>query len=450
MTSEQDRAPRLSAFRSMGRALAHRNFRLFFVGQTVSMIGGWMTRVATGWLVFRLSGPDSAFLLGVIGFTGQAPAFFFTPFAGVLIDRWSRHRILIATQTLFMVQSALLAVVAFADNSGPVVIGLIIALSLFEGLVNAFDMPVRQAFLVDMVTRKEDRANAIALNSSLMNGARLLGPSLAGMVIVLAGEAWCFVADTVSSLAIIAALLAMRIKPRQSSPQTKPVLRGLIEGLSYAFGFAPIRTILLLLALVSFMAMPYTILMPVFAAEILDGGAYTLGFLSTASGAGALVGALYLASRTSVLGLGRIIVIATIVFGIGLIGFGLSRSLWFSIVMLVLTGLGTMVQMAASNTILQTIVDDDKRGRVMSFYGMAFLGITPFGSLFAGVLAGAIGVGGTVLVGGVACLLGALIFAIRLPHLRTLVRPIYVELGIVPEIAAGIQSATECTQPPED
>lgn len=409
-----------------------------------------MTRVATGWLVFRLSGPDSAFLLGVVGFAGQAPSFFLTPFAGVLVDRWNRHRLLISTQTLLMIHSALLATVAFLGEAGPVTIGLIVALSLVEGTVNAFDMPARQTFLMEMVTRAEDRANAIALNSSLVNGARLVGPSLAGVLIAVAGEAWCFVADAVSSIAIIGALFAMRITPRMIAPQTTPVWRGLKEGFAYAFGFAPIRTILLLLALVSFMGMPYSILMPVFAADVLQGGPSTLGLLSTASGAGALVGALYLASRSSVLGLGRIIVIATSMFGVGLIGFAMSELLWVSMLMLVITGMGMMVQMASCNTILQTIVDEDKRGRVMSFYGMAFLGILPFGSLFAGTMARLIGPSATVVTGGVACILGALIFAARLPHLRTLVRPIYVQRGIVPEIAAGIQTATVMTQPPED
>jgi MFS family permease len=389
MSAESPNSPRFAQFYAMGRALAHSNFRLFFVGQTISIIGGWMSRVATGWLVFRLSGADSAFFLGIVGFAGQVPAFFLAPIAGVLVDRWNRHRLLIVTQTSFMVESALLAVVAFSAESGTATIWLIVCLSLVEGFINAFDMPARQAFIVEMVTRKEDQANAIALNSSLVNGARLVGPSLAGVLIALAGEGWCFVVDAVSSIAIIGALLAMQVLPRVRELHSTSVWRGLAEGVTYAFGFVPIRTILLLLALVSFMGMPYMVLMPIFAADVLDGGAHTLGFLTTAAGLGALIGALYLASRTSVRGLGRIIVLATFLFGAGLIGFAFSRLLLVSLLMLVLSGLGMMVQMAASNTILQTIVEEDKRGRVMSFYSMAFLGMAPFGSLFAGLLAGA-------------------------------------------------------------
>jgi MFS family permease len=326
----------------------------------------------------------------------------------------------------------------------------IVALSLFEGLINAFDMPSRQAFLMEMVTRQEDQANAIALNSSLVNAARLVGPSLAGLVIALTGEAWCFVADAVSSLAIIGALLAMRLPPREIAPQHTPVWQGMREGFTYAFGFAPIRTLLLLLALVSFMGMPYSVLMPIFAAEVLHGGPYTLGFLSTAAGVGALIGALYLASRATVVGLGRIIFVATCLFGLGLIGFALSRLLGVSLAMLVLIGFGMMVQMAGSNTVLQTIVEKDKRGRVMSFYAMAFLGMVPFGSLFAGTLAREIGAARTVVIGGISCLFGAFLFALRLPRLRMLIRPIYIEKGILPEIASGVQSATELSRPPED
>jgi MFS family permease len=435
----------------MARSLAHRNYRLFFVGQGISLVGTWMTRVATGWLVFRLSGPDSAFLLGVVGFAGQVPSFFLTPFAGVLVDRWNRHRLLVFTQILSLIQSALLAVVAFRSEPGTATIWQVVVLSLFQGVINAFDMPARQAFLVEMVARKEDLANAIALNSSLVNGARLVGPSLAGILIALAGEGWCFLLDAISYVAVVLALLAMQLPAREEKHHPPPMWRGMTEGFRYAFGFAPIRTILMLLALVSFMGMPYTVLMPIFAADILQSGPnapYALGFLSAASGVGALVGALYLASRKSVLGLGNAIVIATLIFGIGLVGFALSTVLWLSLFLMLFTGFGMMVQMAASNTILQTIVDEDKRGRVMSYFGMAFLGMTPFGSLFAGALAGWIGADKTVLVGGVACILGAVLFAFQLPYMRTLVRPIYSRMGILPEVATGVQSATELPQPP--
>ncbi|HZZ82801.1 MAG TPA: MFS transporter [Gemmataceae bacterium] len=447
MSEEANQEP-ASAWRSMARSLAHRNYRLFFVGQGISLIGTWMTRVATGWLVFRLSGPDSALLLGIVGFAGQVPSFFLTPFAGVLVDRWNRHRLLVLTQILSLIQSALLAAVAFRGEPGTATIWQVVALSLFQGVINAFDMPARQAFLVEMIARKEDLSNAIALNSSLVNGARLIGPSLEGLLIALAGEGWCFLLDAISYVAVVLALLAMRLPAREVRHHPQPMWHGMLEGFHYAFGFAPIRTVLLLLALVSFMGMPYTVLMPIFAADILQGGPYALGFLSAASGVGALIGALYLASRRSVLGLGNAIVIATFIFGVGLVGFAFSTVLWLSLTLMLLTGFGMMVSMAASNTILQTIVDEDKRGRVMSYFGMAFLGMSPFGSLFAGALAGWIGAANTVMVGGFACMAGAVMFAIRLPYLRTLIRPIYARMGILPEAASGVQSATDLTQPP--
>jgi MFS family permease len=450
MEAQQPGPPQPSGLRSLGRALAHRNYRLFFVGQGISMIGTWMTRVATGWLVYRLSGTDSAWLLGVVAFAGQIPAFFLGPFAGVLVDRWNKHRLLVVTQVLSLIQSALLAVVAFEAVAGMTTIWEIIVLAVFQGLINAFDMPARQAFLVEMIERKEDLANAIALNSSLVNGARLIGPAVAGALIGVVGEAWCFVADAVSYVAVIVSLLLMRIVRQVEIKKHAPLWHGIREGFLYAFGFAPIRSMLLLLALVSFMGMPYMVLLPIFAEDILKGGPETLGFMSSASGVGALVGALYLASRNSVLGLGRAIVFSTMLFGVGLIGFALSKVLWLSLLLMLLTGFGMMVQMAACNTILQTIVEPDKRGRVMSFYTMAFLGVTPFGSLYAGAVAHVFGVEWTVLLGGVACIVGALVFALNLPYIRTLVRPLYVRLGILPEVAAGIQSATELTHPPEE
>jgi MFS family permease len=422
--------------RSLGRALAHRNYRLFFAGQGISLVGTWMTRIAIGWLAYRLAGHgerESALLLGVVGFAGQSPTFFLAPLAGVLVDRWNRHRLLVTCQVLFGIVSALLSLLAFSGLSGAPAIGLLVGLSLVQGTVNAFDMPARQAFLLEMVTRKEDLGNAIALNSSLVNGARLVGPSLAGVLIALAGEGWCFLIDAVSYLAVIAALLAMTVTPRQRECQREPVWLGMREGFRYAFGFAPIRELLFLLALVSLAGMPYTVLMPIFAEHVLGGGPYALGFLSAASGLGALSGALVLASRHTVLGLGRAIVVATVVFGIGLIGFGLSRWLWLSLLLMLLTGFGLMVQMAACNTILQTIADEDKRGRVMGFYSMAFLGMIPFGSLLAGTLARSIGAEATVVAGGVACIMGGILFAARLPRLRALTRPVYQRLGILPD-----------------
>jgi len=443
----------VTAARIFGRALRHRNYRLFFSGQSISLIGTWLTRVATSWLVYRLTG--SSLLLGTVGFAGQIPTFLVAPFAGVLVDRWHRHRVLVVTQALAMAQSAALATLTLTDRiTVPWILALsalqglinafdvparqsfvseMLGLSVFQGLINAFDVPARQSFVSEMLEDRADLPNAIALNSSMVNGARLLGPSIAGMLIAAVGEGYCFLVDAVSYVAVIASLLLMRI-PRASAVKERPRMSTeLVDGFRYVAGFAPIRSVLLLLALVSFMGMPYMVLMPAIASRVLHGGAHTLGFLMTASGVGALTGTLYLASRKSVLGLGRVVAFAATLFGTGLVAFSLSRAFWLSFALLVPTGLGMMVQMAASNTILQTLADDDKRGRVMSFFTMAFFGTVPFGSLFAGVMADAFGPRATVLVGGVCCILGAAAFHRALPGLRDAVRPIYIRLGITSE-----------------
>jgi MFS family permease len=438
--SGSDREPRL---RAMGRALANRNYRLFFAGQGVSLIGTWMTRLATGWLVFRLAGADEApWLLGLVSFAGLAPAFFLGPVAGVFVDRWDRHRVLVITQILSLVQSAALAWVAFRGTAGAFEIWTVVALSVGQGMINAFDMPARQSLLVQMVARREDLPNAIALNSSLVNGARLIGPSLAGAVIAAFGEAWCFAIDAVSYVAVVAALLAMRLEARPRAAATGSVGRHLVEGVRYAVGFPPIRALLLLLALVSFATMPQSVLMPVFAAKVLGGGPSTLGLLSAAQGLGAFAGALYLASRPSVLGLGRVIVAAVVILGLGLAGFSQSASAWLSAALLVATGAGMMIQMAASNTLIQTMVDEDKRGRVMGFYGMAFQGVAPFGSLLGGWLAGVVGARSVVLGLGLLVLVCGLAFATQLPRLRRHGRPVYLRLGILPTPADGAGAAT--------
>jgi MFS family permease len=414
----------------MLRALRHRNYRLFFTGQTVSLIGTWMTRIATSWLIYRLT--HSALLLGLVGFAGQIPSFLLAPFAGVLVDRWNRHRLLVVTQVLAMIQSAALAVLAL---TGVINIWHVLALCLFQGGINAFDMPARQAFVVEMVEKREDLGNAIALNSTMVNAARLLGPSLGGVLIAAVGEGWCFFADAVSYLAVIASLLLMRLAPRPHRvPGRARVLPELREGWAYVAGSPPIRSILLLLALVSLVGMPYTVLMPVFASEVLHGGPHTLGFLMGAVGVGALLGAVFLANRRTVVGLGKVLPLAAGLFGAGLIGFSLSRVLWVSLFLLLLTGIGFMVNMAASNTLLQTLVEDSKRGRVMSFYTMAIVGITPFGSLLAGGLAHRIGTPHTLFLGGVGCIAGALWFVTLLPRLRERVRPVYVQMGLLPEL----------------
>ncbi len=422
----------------MGRALRHRNYRLFFFGQGISLVGTWLTRVATSWLVYRLTG--SSLLLGVVAFAGQIPTFVLGPVSGVWVDRANRHRLLVWTQALAAVQSGLLA---FFTLRGTITVGHVLALGVFQGLVNSVDMPARQAFLVEMIEDRADLANAIALNSSMVNAARLLGPSVAGVLIAAVGEGTCFAVDAISYVAVIASLLAMHVAERPRERRAGRVGHELAEGVRYVAGFPPIRALLLLLSVVSVMGMPYVVLMPVFAGQVLGGGPSTLGFLMAASGLGALAGALYLATRQTVLGLGRLIPVAAMAFGAALAGFSLSRSLWASAALLFVAGLGMMVQMAASNTILQTIVDEDKRGRVMSFYSMAFFGAAPIGSLFAGGLANAIGAPRTILIGGVACVAGGLLFLRMLPALRRLVKPIYVRLGILPPVAEGLRAGSE-------
>jgi MFS family permease len=429
---------------TLGRALRHRNYRLFFIGQGISLIGTWLTRVATSWLVFRLTG--SALLLGVVGFAGQIPTFFLAAFAGVWVDRLDRHRVLVVTQTLAMLQSAALAVLAL---TGVIRVWHVAALGAFQGFINAFDMPARQSFVVDMVESREDLPNAIALNSSMFNAARLIGPSVAGALITLCGEGWCFATDAVSYLAVIASLLAMRVPPAERRHTGRHVMGDLVDGFRYAFGFAPIRWVLLLLALVSLTGMPYLVLLPVIASTVLHGGAHLYGFMTGASGLGALVGALYLASRPGVLGLGRVIVRAAFLFGAALIVLGVSRTWWISLPVMLITGAGMMVHMASSNTIVQTVVDEDKRGRVMSFYVMAFVGTAPFGSLLYGALAARIGTPMTMIAGGALCMAGALTFRRALPRLGEIIRPVYARLGILPSIAEGLDSATQLMVPPE-
>jgi MFS family permease len=427
------------------RALRHRNYRLFFGGQGISLIGTWMTRVATAWLVYRLTG--SAFLLGLVSFAGQIPILLLGPVAGVWVDRLNRHRVLVVTQVLSMLQSFGLAVLAL---TGVITVPEIILLNLFQGAVNAFDMPSRQAFVIEMVEDHEDLGNAIALNSSLVNAARLIGPSIAGLLIAGFGEGYCFLIDGFSYMAVIVSLLAMRVALQPAAESQESVLSELREGWDYVCGFRPIWSILLLLSLVALVGMPYTTLMPIFAGKVLHGGANTLGFLMAAAGVGALIGAVTLAARRSVLGLGRVIPMTACGFGASLIAFAASHQIWISLLLLVGTGYCFMQQMASSNTILQTIVEHKKRGRVMSFYSMAFQGVAPFGSLIAGAAASRIGAPHTLMIGGAICVCGAALFALQLPTLRKLIRPIYVKIGIIPELAAGIHTASVLQEPPEE
>ena len=399
--------PSPSAARAVGRALRHRNYRLFFFGQGTSLVGTWITRVALSWLVYRLTKSEA--MLGVVGFAGQLPTFLVAPIAGVLVDRWNRHRVLVVTQVLSLVQSAALAALALTDH---ITVAMVLALAAFQGLINAFDTPARQAMVVELIDDRADLSNAIALNSTLVNGARLIGPSIAGLLIAGVGEGWCFAVDAVSYVAVLASLLAMRLTPRPRAPQRGRVLVELRDGLRYARAFAPIRALLLLLAMVSLTGVPYMVLMPVFATEVLHGDAHLLGILTGAVGLGAVTGALWLASRSSVRGLERVLVVAATVFALGLVGFGLSRWLWLSLPLLIATGAGMMMTMAATNTLVQTLVDEDKRGRVMSFYTMAFFGMAPFGALFGGAAADQFGAPATVAVGGVLTL-GAVALFLR-------------------------------------
>jgi MFS family permease len=419
----------------IARALQHRNFRLFFGGQSVSLVGTWITRIATSWLVYRLTG--SELLLGVAGFAGQIPTLIVTPFAGVLVDRLDRRRMLVITQAASLLQSAALAVLTLAHV---ITVPQIIALQVFQGLINAFDTPARQAFVSEMVADRAHLPNAIALNSSMVNGSRIIGPSIGGALIALFGEGWCFAIDAVSYLAVIASLLAMRIEPRApSGVERMHILDEMTHGWRYVFGSLPIRSVLILTGTISLAGTPYAVLMPAIATQVLHGGPNTLGILMAASGVGALTSALYLAQRESVVGLGGIIRNAALTFGVGLIAFSLARTLWLACALLAIASAGFMLQLASSNTILQTIVEEHLRGRVMSFYTMAFFGTVPLGSLFGGMVAERYGAEFTVRVSGAICVAAGLWFASRLPAIRAVVRPVYVAKGIltVPAVDTG-------------
>ncbi len=411
----------------LGRALRHRNYRLFMAGQTVSLCGTWITSVATAWMVYRLT--SSAFLLGVVGFASQAPTAILAPIAGVWVDRWDRHRVLLVTQAAAMLQSAALAVFAL---TGLMTVGHLIVLGALQGVINAFDVPARQSFVVQMIDDRADLANAIALNSSMVNGTRLIGPSLAGLLIGAVGEGWCFAIDAISYVAVIASLLAMRITPLPPRPRRASVWHELADGVRYVRSTPLIFAVLSMLALASLLGMPYATLMPAFAVERLGGGAHTLGFLVGASGLGALTAALYLAGRRSVVGLGSVLARAAAAFGVALVTLAFVRSPWVAAPVLFLAGAGMMLQLAGTNTIVQTLVDEDKRGRVMSLYTLAFFGATPIGALIGGAMAKTLGTHVAIGVGGGACVIAAIVFRAALPALRTVSRPLYVAKGLLP------------------
>jgi MFS family permease len=435
-----DESPLHSAahLRWLLRALRARNYRLYFGGQSCSFIGTWMQRVALTWWVYRVT--HAAFALGCVGFAGQIPALLLAPLAGALVDRWDRQWLLLVTQTLAMLQAFILAWLVLADIA---TLGQIVLLSIVLGVINAIDMPTRQALMVDLVDQQEDLSNALALNSIMTNGARLIGPTMAGLLIVSVGEGRCFLLNGLSYLAMLAAIGAMRLPPRPAALPSAPLLVEAHAGVRYAWGFPPIRAILLLVSAANLLGMPYQVLLPVLATDILHGDAHTLGILTAASGVGAILGALYMASRDSVLGLGRVLVLSTGLFGLGLVGLSWARHDILAMLALVGASGGMMVLATASNTVLQTIVDEEQRGRVMSFYTMAFLGTAPLGSLVAGGVAAHLGAPLTVRIGGVGCLIGALVFARSLPTLREMLRPIYTNLGIIQAATLRTQTAVE-------
>jgi MFS family permease len=415
----------------MVRALRYRNYRLFFLGQIVSLIGTWMTLTATSWLVFRLTG--SAAMLGLVGFAGQVPSVLLTPFAGIAVDRWNQHRLLMLTQTLSMLQSFALAALTFG---GRMTIPALIWLNVAQGLINAFDMPCRQAFVISLIENPDDLANAVAMNSSMFNLARIAGPAVAGVLIAASGEGSCFLIDGLSFFAVLLALMAMRLAPRPARPpRTTSAGAEFKAGWSYVSGSLPIRTLMILLGAVGLLAVPYSVLIPIFAGQILGGGPNMLGLLMTASGAGALLAAVWLASLRSIERLSRGLAASTFGFGVSLIVFAASRWPWLSALSLFASGVAFMLLFAASNTILQTIVDEDKRGRVMSFMMLAILGTAPVGSLLVGDVASRIGAPVTVALEGACCLLFAAWFSRRLDEFHSSVRPIYARMGLIPEAA---------------
>jgi MFS family permease len=408
------------------RGFQHRNFRLFFIGQTLTMIGTWMQYIAVSWLMYRLTG--SAFMLGLTGFALQIPILLVSPFAGVWVDRYNRRTLLLLTQSLALAQALLLAALTFG---GLIQVWHVLVISFFLGTVNAVANPSRNTFLLELVESKANLPNAIALNSLIMNSSRFVGPSIAGAVLAVAGEAWCFMLNALSYLALIVALLLMRVKPIAQAAAHEHWLEGLKQGFRYAFGFLPSRRLLLLVAAISITTAPYQHLMPIFAGEVFGGDSRTLGLLISCAGLGAFAGTIYLASRTSLRGLSRVIILASFSASTGLMLFSQSRLLWLSLLLMLPVGFGLVLTAVSTNTILQSIADEDKRGRVISIYGMCFLGTPPLGSFIAGSVASHIGAPFTLLVFGALGMLAALAFALRIKSWRAAIRPVYKRLGLV-------------------
>jgi len=408
--------PRVFSLPRFARALRHRNYRLFFSGQLVSLVGTWMQSIAESWLVYRMTG--SAALLGVAGFASQIPVLFLATVGGTVADRFNRHRILVITQTVSMVLPLILAALVF---TGRVQVWHVFTLAATLGVVNAFDVPARQSFVVEMVG-KDDLVNAIALNSSIVNAARALGPAVAGVLVAAVGEGWCFLFNGLSYIAVITGLLLMKLPPRMQSDHPKPALADLTHGFQYVRRTMPVRDLLLMVGLISFAGMPYSTLMPIFAENILHGGARGLGLLMACAGLGSLAGALTLATRSSIRGLGRIVAASAVIFGVSLTVFAASRLFWVSAVVLLVVGMSMITQAASTNTLIQSMVPDSMRGRVMAIYAMMFMGMSPIGALVEGWIAERIGAPNTVMIGGAVCVAGAIVFNIRLPKLRVMAR----------------------------
>ena len=429
-------------FNDLFRALRNKNYRLFFYGQSLSLVGTWIQQVALSWLIYSIT--NSPFLLGFVMFAGQLPTFLIAPFAGVLADRYDKRKIIIITQAVAMIQAILLAIFVLTNHIDVTVL-------IILNIANSFDIPTRQSFVIQMVEHKEDLPNAIALNSSIVNGSRLIGPAIAGILVASLGEGICFLINAISFVFVIISLLLMKIeKEEKVDHENVSILKELKEGFHYSFGFLPIRSVILLLAAVSLFGNPYLVLLPVFARDILSGNAATLGYLNSAVGIGALSGALYLASRKSTLGLGKIIATTTLIFAFALISLSFSKTFMLSVIILLFCGFGMMMQTSGSNTILQTLSNDDMRGRVMSFYTVAFRGMAPFGSLWAGTFADNFGAPVTVLISGIVCLGAGMLFFKNLKIIRTAAKPVYQEKGLLPEAVKGVQVASNLSLPPED
>ncbi len=424
-----------SRLEDMFRSLRHRNFQLFFSGQLISLIGTWMQNVAQAWLVYRLTG--SPFLLGVVGFAGQIPVFLFAPLGGLAADRWNRHRVVIATQVASMILAFALAALTLMHI---VKVWEVVVLAALLGVVNAFDVPARQSFLIEMVSR-DDLMNAIALNSSMFNGARVIGPAIAGITVAKIGEGWCFFANAVSYIAVIIGLLLMRLSPYQEQKHKVSPYEHIKEGFEYVQKTAPMMALVWLIGVVSLVAVPYSVLMPLFADRILNRGAHGLGILMGASGVGALLGALTLAMRRGVKGLGHTVGYSAGAFGVSLILFAVSKNFWLSVALLVPVGYGVMLQMSGSNTLIQSMVPDKLRGRAMAVYTMMFMGMAPLGSLFAGALADRVGAPWTVALGGAGAIAGAWWFLKNLPKWQMEARQLIAAQGLSPEMAAENREA---------